>query len=175
MDSSGGGESGARIWYSVSMKRNFRTSLFISLGAVFAAASIGSLATFGPVKTWYPGLAKPPFNPPSWIFGPVWTLLYLMMALALALVLVSRKKKNKNGAVALFAAQLVFNSLWSVVFFGLRLLWPAFAVIVVLWFLILITALLFFRINRAASYLLLPYLAWVSFASVLNFSVATLN
>jgi len=136
-------------------------------GGIFTASSVG---------TWYAGLTKPSFNPPSWIFSPVWITLYLLMGVSLFLVL--KKGFDAQGvrsAVILFACQLVLNMLWSFLFFGLRAPLAAFLEIVVLWALILLTTLRFFHISRAAGILLVPYLLWVSFASVLNFFLWQLN
>lgn len=164
------------ICYSWGMGSRTLKRLAFSVIPVFAAAFVGSVATADAVKSWYPSLIKPPFNPPSWLFGPVWTLLYVMMAAAFYLVLSAKATKpEKREAVLVFCAQLVFNSLWSILFFGLRNPVIAFGEIVALWSLILVTILRFSRIDRRAAALLLPYLAWVSFAAVLNGSLAVLN
>lgn len=133
------------------------------------AGIIGSFATFSSVKTWYPQLIKPSFNPPSWIFGPVWTFLFFLMGIALYLVWT---KKNK---IFWFWIQLILNIVWSFLFFGLKNPWFAFFEIIILWFAIIKTILEFKKYNKTASYLLLPYLAWVSFASFLNLAIALLN
>lgn len=138
------------------------------------AGLIGSLATFQNVKTWYPTLVKPSFNPPAWLFGPVWTLLYIMMGAALFLVWES-PARDKRAAVVFFFLQLALNALWSVVFFGMHSPKGGLAVIAALWALIIATMITFFRINPAAGWLLAPYLAWVSFASVLNAAIWRLN
>ncbi|MFA6605337.1 MAG: TspO/MBR family protein, partial [Patescibacteria group bacterium] len=121
-------------------------------------------------------LNKPSFNPPSWIFGPVWTTLYILMGIALYLIWQEGLKKAfvKNSFI-LFIVNLVLNSLWSITFFGLQNPALAFLVIVLLWITILVLIIRFYRINKLASYLLIPYLLWVSFASVLNFSIWQLN
>ena len=140
------------------------------------AGVVGGIFTASSVGTWYGGLVKPSFNPPGWIFSPVWISLYLMMGIALFLIL--RKGFGSAGvraAVVLFACQLVLNALWSFLFFGLRVPFVAFLEIVVLWFFIVMTTIKFFQLSKAAGILLLPYLLWVSFASVLNFFLWSLN
>jgi translocator protein len=123
---------------------------------------------------WYDGLTKPSFNPPSWVFGPVWTLLYVLMGVA-AWLIWRQYRGRARGALTLFVVQLVFNAGWSAMFFGLQSPGLAFAWIVVLWLLIVATTVVFWRLRRAAGALLLPYLAWVSFAAVLNYSLWQLN
>jgi translocator protein len=123
---------------------------------------------------WYDSLAKPTFNPPDWVFGPVWTLLYILMGVAAWLVW-RRYGARARGALTLFVAQLAFNVGWSAMFFGLRSPGLAFAWICVLWVLIVATVVAFWRLRRAAGALLLPYLVWVSFAAVLNYSIWQLN
>jgi benzodiazapine receptor len=140
------------------------------------AGVIGSLFTTPSIPGWYAGLTKPAFNPPNWIFGPVWTTLYALMGVAAYLVFARRDgSKGVRRALAVFAIQLVLNALWSVVFFGAHMILGAAALIVVLWGSILATILLFHRISKAASWLLAPYILWVTFAAVLNFSLALFN
>lgn len=134
--------------------------------------NIGSLATFSQITTWYAALNKPGFNPPNGIFGPVWTLLYALMGVALSLVLA---EKDNKKAVILFAIQLALNVLWSFVFFGWHQPGWAFVEIVILWIAILATIIEFHKISKAAAWLMVPYLAWVTFASVLTFAVWQLN
>ncbi|MBW2966057.1 tryptophan-rich sensory protein [Candidatus Woesearchaeota archaeon] len=148
--------------------------LIISIIIPFLASAIGSLFTASSVSTWYVELIKPSFNPPSWVFGPVWTLLYLLMGIALYLIWVD-KAKNKEKAYWTFGIQLGLNALWSILFFGLRNPLLAFIEIIVLWIAILMTIIYFYRINKKTIYLLLPYILWVSFAAVLNFSLMILN
>jgi benzodiazapine receptor len=141
-----------------------------------AAGLLGALATTPSIGGWYTGLAKPSFSPPNWIFGPVWTTLYLLMGVALFLVWrLGGKTPGVKTALALFAVQLALNTLWSVLFFGLHRPALAFFEIMVLWVLILLTMLKFFSLSRPAGWLLFPYLLWVSFASVLNFFLWRLN
>lgn len=134
------------------------------------AGIFGSVATSSSVKTWYlTDLIKPSFNPPSWIFAPVWTLLFFLMGIALYLVW------TKKNNLFWFWVQLLLNILWSFLFFGLHSPMLAFYEIVILWIVILITIIKFWSYNKKAGILLLPYLAWVSFASFLNLSIARLN
>jgi len=150
--------------------------LVASLAVVLAAGGIGSLATMKAIPTWYQGLAKPPFNPPAWLFGPAWTTLYLLMAVAAFLVW--KQGFGAPGvrlALAAFLVQLVLNALWSVFFFGMRSPLAGLVDIVVLWLAILATIILFFRVSGAAGILLLPYIAWVTFAAFLNAAILYLN
>ena len=146
--------------------------LFISIFLPFLASAIGGLFTASSVSTWYVTLNKPSFNPPSWIFGPVWTILYLLMGISLYLVWI---KKYSKPAFVVFGLQLVLNALWSILFFGLNVPLYAFIEIVFLWVAILMTIIYFYRINRTSAYLLIPYILWVSFATVLNFAIFLLN
>jgi len=140
------------------------------------AGVIGSVATAPSIPGWFAGLAKPAFNPPNWVFAPVWTILYALMGLAAYLVYGKGPGERRvRRALAVFVLQLVLNVLWSVVFFGAHQILGAVVVIVILWVLILVTILLFSRISRAAAYLLVPYILWVSFAAVLNISFYVLN
>ena len=140
------------------------------------AGFIGAFFTTPAIPGWYAQLTKPSFNPPSWIFGPVWTTLYIMMGVSLYLIWSKGyKKQSIKLAINLFFVHLALNSLWSIAFFGLKNLALALLVITVLWLMIVFLIKLFWEINKKASYLLFPYLAWVSFASLLNFSIWRLN
>jgi len=151
------------------------TKLITSVLLPFVAAAIGSLATFPNISTWYATLDKPFFSPPNWIFGPVWTVLYLLMGLSLYLVWVARYKKSKKLAFGVFGLQLALNALWSLVFFGLHAPWAGVVVIILLLVCIIAAIRLFLPISKVAAYLLLPYVAWVGFATLLNLAVAMLN
>jgi tryptophan-rich sensory protein len=132
--------------------------------------------TLPSITTWYAGLNKPSFNPPNFIFGPVWTILYTLMGIALFIVWDKGLKNKKIGkAVKIFLLQLALNFLWSLVFFGFHLPFAAFIVIIALWISIFYTMSLFKKISKPAYWLLVPYVAWVSFAMILNFFVAILN
>jgi len=147
--------------------------LIISIVICQLAGAIGALFTTPAIPGWYATLQKPAFNPLSWVFAPVWTTLYILMAVALYLVWNS--KGNKKLAIKVFCLQLFLNSFWSVVFFGLKSPWLALTVIVLLWILIAKTITEFFKLSKVSGYLLLPYLFWVSFASILNLAIAVLN
>ncbi len=138
------------------------------------AGIIGSVFTTDSVREWYPALVKPEFNPPSWVFGPVWTTLYLLMGISAFLVFVSGKEES-NRALMVFGGQLVLNTLWSIAFFGMRSPILGLIVIVLLWLAIIATMLRFYRISRTSAYLLIPYILWVSFAAVLNYFIWMLN
>ncbi len=151
-------------------------ALFISLGICLAAGAIGGLSTASSVGSWYAGLNKPSFSPPGWIFGPVWTTLYILMGVAAWLVWLRRAEHaGVKLALAIFVIQLALNLAWSYLFFGLRSPLAAFVDLVALWLAILITIVAFGRILTAAAALLIPYLLWVSFAGVLNFTIWHLN
>jgi translocator protein len=150
--------------------------LLICVGTVLLASAIGSFATVRAIPSWYKGLAKPSFNPPNWLFGPAWTVLYLLMAVAAWLVW--KHGLGATGvklALAVFLGQLVLNALWSILFFGLRSPLAGMVDIVAMWPAILATIVLFFRVSVIAGILLLPYIAWVSFAAVLNAAILRLN
>ena len=146
---------------------------FIAIG--FGAAGLGALATTSSVGGWYQTLNKPSWTPPAWIFGPVWSALYLMMAVAAWLVWCRRGWKGSSVAMTWFGVQLALNSLWSIIFFGLNQPGWAFVEILFLWLAISATAIAFCRVSTAAAWLLLPYLAWSTFAACLNFAIWRLN
>ena len=151
-------------------------TLVISILFCQLAGVVGGLFTASSVNTWYATLIKPLFSPPNWLFSPVWITLYCMMGIALFLVY--KKGLDAQGvkiAIGLFVVQLIGNTLWSVLFFSLKLPLVAFLEIGVLWGLIGMTMIRFFKISTPAGLLLLPYFLWVSFASVLNFFLWSLN
>jgi benzodiazapine receptor len=142
------------------------------------AGAVGSIYTYEGVKDWYPNLEKPSFTPPSWVFAPVWTVLYAMMGLSLYLASERRSEEDEGlwqASKALFGIQLILNVLWSYVFFGRRSPGWALVEILLLCAAIVATTLTFYRISRTAGLLLLPYLLWSSFAVVLNGSIWRLN
>jgi translocator protein len=145
------------------------------LAAVFVVGAIGNVFTSAGMPDWYMSLEKPAFNPPSWVFGPVWTALYIAMAVAAWLVWRDAGFDGARAALTLFFVQLALNLAWSGIFFALREPGWAFVEIVALWAAILATMILFFRHSTWAGALLVPYLAWVSFAAVLNFEIWRLN
>ena len=138
----------------------------------FAAASLGALFTPG---EWYAALQKPSWNPPGWLFGPVWTLLYTLMAVAAWLVWQEGGWAKQARPLLVFCLQLALNALWTPLFFGLHRPGLAFAEMVLLWLAIVATLVLFARVRRLAAWLLAPYLLWVSFAAYLNFALWRLN
>jgi len=139
------------------------------------AGIIGSVFTASSVTTWYPTLVKPEFNPPSWVFGPVWLTLYTLMGISVYLVWKKKDKYNVTPALLVFFAQLVLNAVWSIIFFGLQSPFYAFIIIAFLWVLILGSIYFFYKISKTAAYLLIPYILWVSFAAILNYSIWMLN
>ncbi len=171
----------------------------ISVGVCEAAGAMGSVFTAPAIGSWYYFLEKPFFNPPNWLFAPVWTILYFLMGVSLYLIWaknwgiefkvgkaeqktwnpISRKlwtgSWREENSAAIFALQLVLNILWSIIFFGLKNPGLAFFEILMLWFAILYTIVNFNRISKPASYLLLPYFIWVSFAVLLNYFLWQLN
>ncbi len=152
------------------------TKLIISLIVSHAAGIIGSIATFNAVNTWYLTIQKPVFTPPGWLFGPAWLTLYTLMGIALYLVWDRGIREQRvRTAISLFAVQLVLNTLWSILFFGFQAPLYAFVEIMFLWLFILLTMVQFFQISKAAGWLLVPYILWVSFAAILNLSIVLLN
>ena len=138
------------------------------------AGILGSVFTTPSIPTWYASINKPDFTPPSWLFAPAWITLYTLMGISIYLVWEKGFKKNKI-AVYVFSTQLILNSIWSILFFGLQNPFFAFIEIIILWIAILATIVLFYRIRRSAGLILIPYIAWVSFASLLNYSIWILN
>jgi tryptophan-rich sensory protein len=155
---------------------NNAVRVLVSFAVPLLAGALGSLATRPAIAGWYATLNKPPFNPPSWLFGPAWTVLYILMGLAAYLVW-SRGlgTPGVKPALALFLVQLALNVAWSFLFFSLRSPLAGFIEIIVLWVAILVTMVLFFRVTPAAGWLMVPYIGWVSFAAVLNGAIMVLN
>jgi translocator protein len=149
--------------------------LVLLLAVCFGVAGAGAIVTGSSVRDWYPMLRKPSWNPPSWLFGPVWTILYAMMAIAAWLVWRRREVLSVNSALGLFAFQLVLNAAWSPLFFGLRNPIAGLSDIVPLWAAILVTMMSFWKISPAAGALMVPYWLWVSFATALNFAIWRMN
>lgn len=158
------------------MKLTTLPSLLFSLGVSFLAGAIGSVFTTQALPTWYTTIDKPPLLPPSWLFAPIWTVLYVCMGIALYLIITaSRQAHEKRMAYWLFGVQLVLNTLWSVAFFGWHMLWASSLLIVSL-VILLVHIIRFFRpLSKPASYLMLPYLVWICFASYLTIGVVLLN
>lgn len=161
---------------------------FLALVAFIAiselAGGVGSLFTLSAIPGWYANLAKPALNPQNWVFGPVWTALYLLMDIAAFLVwrkgfarAEARREMRRavRTALIIFGIQLVLNAAWSAIFFGAHSPGGALLTIILLWLAILATIITFYKISPAAAYLLLPYIIWVSFAAYLNFGIWRLN
>jgi tryptophan-rich sensory protein len=159
------------------MTHDAKTTLLLVIAAaapVAAAAIASSLATVPNIPTWYVHLAKPSFNPPNWVFAPVWTTLYLMMAYAFFRVL-SSGSDWMSFAVAIFLVQIALNAVWSWAFFSFHSPRDGLVIIAALWLAIILTIVAFWHIDRTASVLLAPYLVWASFAAALNWEIDRLN
>jgi tryptophan-rich sensory protein len=155
--------------------KNILLIIFSILIAQLTGA-IGSIFTIASIQNWYVFLEKPFFAPPNWLFAPAWLTLYTLMGIAAFLIW--QKRDNlaaRNSALKIYGIHLLFNACWSIIFFGLRNPGLAFFEIVILWLLILVITVKFFRIRKAAGFLFIPYLLWVSFASVLNFFIWMIN
>ncbi|MGD0576993.1 MAG: TspO/MBR family protein [Candidatus Staskawiczbacteria bacterium] len=180
------------------MKPNNLFKLLASIIICGLAGVIGSVFTTPGINGWYRNLNKPSFNPPNWIFGPVWTIIFVLMGISLYLVwikkFVVKNKINKDkkswnslsqklysgswqkaNIILIFAVQLILNILWSIIFFGMHAPGVAFFELLMLWFAIIFTMVNFYRVSKTAAWLLLPYILWVSFAAILNFSIFILN
>jgi len=195
------------------MKYDNLIKLFTSIIICELAGVIGSFFTVSQINVWYKGLNKPSFNPPSWIFGPVWTTIFVLMGISLYLVwsknwhpknkiglrkariwnppsksgipavqaILTARQKFSSGSwqkmniVIIFAAQLILNVLWSLIFFGMHSPAIAFFELLMLWFAIMFTIANFYRVSKVAALLLLPYILWVSFAAILNLAIFLLN
>ncbi|MFC1752865.1 TspO/MBR family protein [Thermoproteota archaeon] len=153
--------------------KNYVLWIFLSL----LAGILGSYFTTPAIPVWYASLNKPFFNPPSWIFGPVWTMLYILMGTAMAIIANIETKLShiKNKAYILFSLQLFLNFLWSILFFGLRSPLSAFIEIIILFTVIILTIVYFFKLSKTAAYLFFPYVLWVGFALILNAAIVMLN
>ncbi len=150
--------------------------LIIAITISELAGVVGSVFTAPSVAGWYAELAKPVVNPPAWVFGPVWTTLFALMGIAAFLVWKKGlERKSVKIALSIFVGQLVLNTLWSIIFFGLHSPGGALVEIVFLWLAILATIIAFARVSKPAAWLLLPYILWVSFAIYLNYALWTLN
>lgn len=152
------------------------SKLIVSVIGCELVGLLGTPFTISAISTWYVTLNKPFFAPPNWIFGPVWTLLYFLMGVAFYLIWKQGwKKKKVKEAGLLFLTQLALNFIWSPIFFGLRAPLLGLIVIVAMWALIVMTMKKFYPLSRLAFYLLVPYLLWVSFATLLNAAIVILN
>lgn len=156
------------------MSINFPKLIF-AIGICLGAGILGSFFTVDSISSWYAALNKPSFSPPNWVFGPVWTTLYVMMGVSLYLVISDKRKVIRKKAIQIFGVQLFLNVIWSIIFFGMQN--PALALvdIIVLWVAIVLTIKAFYPVSKTAAYLLVPYFLWVSFASILNYAIWILN
>lgn len=151
--------------------------ILLCVAICLAVGYLSSITTQSSIKTWYPTIEKPIFNPPNWIFAPVWTMLFILMGIAAGMVwnkLETNKELVKKGLL-FFTIQLLLNALWSYLFFGLNNVLLALIEIILLWLVIYETYHIFKQIDKKASYLLIPYLAWVGFATILTGSIFWLN
>lgn len=155
---------------------NNTLKLIIAIVVSELAGIIGSVFTTPSIADWYVGIVKPALNPPAWVFGPVWTTLFALMGIS-AFLIWKKGLEHKDVKIALgiFIGQLVFNTLWSIIFFGLHSPAGAFFELIILWLAILATIISFAKISRPAAWLLLPYILWVSFAMYLNYAIWVLN
>ncbi len=149
--------------------------LLFCIAVCEGAGIVGSFFTVSAIPTWYITLVKPVFSPPNWVFAPVWIILYALMGISLYLVISDRKKVIREKAIRVFAIQLVLNTTWSIVFFGMHNIFLGLIIIVLLWIFIALSIWVFGKINKTSAMLLWPYLAWVSFAVFLNYSIWILN
>ena len=150
--------------------------IIITIGVSELAGVIGSVFTISQIPTWYATISKPGINPPSWVFGPVWTTLFLLMGVSAFLVWQKGiERKDVKIALSIFGLQLVLNTVWSIIFFGMHSLGGALVEIAFLWLAIIWTIFAFYKISRASAYLLLPYILWVTFAAYLTYSLWMLN
>jgi tryptophan-rich sensory protein len=172
------------------MKINNTFKFIIALGVSLSAGVVGSLFTSPAIQSgWYAGIVKPALNPPAWVFGPVWTTLFALMGIAAFLVwreydkltlsevegLIIQRKRQIKIALGIFLSQLVLNTLWSIIFFGLHSPGGALVEIMFLWLAILATIVAFYKISKPAAWLLVSYILWVSFAAYLNYAIWKLN
>lgn len=157
------------------MRKENLINLAICIFICLLAGAIGSIFTYSAIPTWYAGLNKPTFNPPNWLFGPVWTLLYVLMGISLYYIAINPNKKERKIPMIIFGVQLGLNTLWSILFFGMHSPVMGFICIILLLISILASIILFYRVNKTAAYLLIPYILWVSFAAALNYAILLLN
>jgi len=154
------------------MTINNSIKLLFAVVCVEAAGILGAFFTTPAIPAWYASLPKPALTPPSWVFGPAWTLLFALMGIAVYMVLSKGwARREVKTAFGIFSAQLALNVLWSALFFGMRNPAAAFAEIIILWLAILATIVSFSKISKPAAWLLAPYILWVSFAAYLNYSI----
>lgn len=152
-----------------------RWALFVVPAVMLLGFISGTVSGSGEDNRWYAELMKPDFQPPGWIFGVVWPILYLMIGLAFSMVLHARGAKGRTVAIALFSSQLILNYLWSPLFFGMHKVTSGLYLIILIFLLAVAATFAFGRIRKAAAWLMVPYLAWLSFAIMLNYKIDELN
>ena len=160
------------------MNKNFLVSLGKLLASLIIPLAVGGISGFFTVEAipgWYRTIQKPEWNPPNWVFGPVWTTLYILMGIAMYAVWMRPRTEERQKALYLNAAQLIFNFFWSLIFFNLHAIGWALVEIVLLWLLIVWTMFAYDRVSKLSAWLLLPYIIWVTFATILNAAIWQLN
>ncbi len=157
------------------MKKNEVIKLVTAISLTVILGAVGGLVTSPEIPTWYAGLTKPSFNPPNWLFGPVWTTLYVLMGISCYLVWKHSASPDRNRALFVFVVQFALNFCWSFIFFGMHETGWALVEMMVLWVAILITIFSFAKFSKTAAWLLVPYISWVSFAMLLNGAIWRLN
>jgi len=157
------------------MSKKYLFPLLISILIALSAGFIGSFFTTPSIASWYAFINKPSFSPPNWLFAPAWTLLYILMGIAAFLIWQKRDNQKTKQALRFYGTQLILNALWSIIFFGMHNPGLAFLEIIFLWIFIFLTLIKFYKINKTAGILFIPYLLWVSFASILNYAIWMLN
>lgn len=149
--------------------------LIVSIVLTVGLGSLGGIFTISEIPVWYAGLQKPSFNPPNWLFGPVWTLLYLLMGISVYVIWKQPASSTRNTALTFFMIQFILNFCWSIIFFNQHQLGWALVEIIIMWVAILVTIIWFGKLSSVAAWLLVPYILWVSFASLLNGAIWKLN
>jgi tryptophan-rich sensory protein len=149
--------------------------LLLSVLFTVGIGSLGGIFTISEIPGWYAGLQKPSFNPPNWLFGPVWSMLYLLMGISFYLIWKQPVSTVRNVGLTLFVIQFILNFFWSIIFFNQHLIAAAFLEMVFMWIFILLTIIWFAKLSPTAAWLLVPYLCWVSFATVLTAAIWKLN
>jgi len=157
------------------MKMNKFLKILVAVSLPLLVGSIAGLATSPNIKSWYAYLQKPVFSPPNWIFGPMWSLLYILMGVGLYMIWESEKSDLRRRALIVFFVQLAFNFAWSFIFFEFRLIGVAFIEILLVWISVAAMIYTFYPVNKKAALLQIPYILWVTFASLLNGAVWALN
>ena len=157
------------------MKKILLLKLLVSIALPLGVGAIAGMFTAQSVPEWYAALNRPSFNPPNWIFGPVWTTLYILMGISFFLVWKQDASKERNQAILIFSLQLLLNFAWSFIFFYFHMIGFALVEIILLWVSIVIMLVFFYKVKPVASYINIPYLLWVTFATILNAGYYFLN